>query len=246
MFAGKSTAVLGILRRHKFIGRNTLCITSKLDTRYSAEAKLITHDMESYPSIAVDTLLPLIDTAEFLHAKCIIIEEAQFFPDIFEFVMKAVDGCGRQVICVGLDGDAKRKPFGRLLDLIPYADDIKKYSALCTRCMDGTKAIFTSAKVESETQISVGGVEQYEPLCRTHYLIQNNFKTFAPAEKKFNLEEFFLFVAKSTMSIPEDCRNRVFRDISYALVDDGGVTKEQVNTMLQKFRVETNDVFVVG
>jgi len=44
---------------------------------------------------------------------------------------------------------------------------------MCARCMDGTKAAFTSSKVTMEQQVSVGGQEQYEPLCRRHYLTHN-------------------------------------------------------------------------
>ena len=44
MFAGKSSHILGTLRRHVFIGRNTLCITSSLDNRYSAAGRIVTHD----------------------------------------------------------------------------------------------------------------------------------------------------------------------------------------------------------
>ena len=175
MFAGKSSAILGMIRRNTFISRKTLCITSAIDTRYSTEAKIVSHDKDSYPAVAVKALLQLTTTEEFASAQCIIIEEAQFFPDLFDFTIYAVETCGKQVVCVGLDGDAKRKPFGQLLDLIPYADKVEKYKALCTHCRDGTRALFTSRKVEdtSGQQISVGGEEQYEPLCRKHYLGQN-------------------------------------------------------------------------
>lgn len=175
MFAGKSTTILGTLRRHAFIGRKTLCITSYLDKRYSMEAKIITHDKDSYPALAVDNLTCVLENPAFTEAKCIIIEEAQFFPDLFTFVLDSVEKYNKQVICVGLDGDAKRRQFGQLLDLIPYADQVSKYAALCARCMDGTKALFTSQKVidPSVAQISVGGEEKYEPLCRKHYLEHN-------------------------------------------------------------------------
>jgi thymidine kinase len=41
--------------------------------------------------------------------------------------------------------------------------------------MDGTRAPFTSQKVIdlSGEQISLGGEEKYEPLCRRHYLEHN-------------------------------------------------------------------------
>ena len=174
MFAGKSSAIIGMIRRHAFIQRKTLCVTSALDTRYSKDVKIITHDKESYPAISTEKLMDLLLLHSFHVAECVIIEEAQFFPDLFEFVMYAVEVTKKQVVCVGLDGDTQRKPFGQLLDLVPYADTVEKYSALCAGCHDGTKGIFTSRRSgDNSVQISVGGVEQYEPLCRKHYLEYN-------------------------------------------------------------------------
>ena len=174
MFAGKSSAIIGTIRRNNFIKRKTLCVTNTIDTRYAADAKIMTHDMESYPATAVDNLMELKLLSQYHNADCVIIEEAQFFPDLLDFVLYAVEVHNKQVICVGLDGDTQRKSFGQLLQLIPYADDVKKYASLCNQCHDGTKGIFTSRKDGSyDKQISVGGADQYEPLCRKHYLSQN-------------------------------------------------------------------------
>ena len=171
MFAGKSSHILGTLRRHVFIGRNTLCITSSLDNRYSAAGRIVTHDKESYPATATSRLNALLSSKSFKDAQCIIIEEAQFFPDLKDFVSDAVEVHSKSVICVGLDGDSDRKPFGQILDLVPYADSVSKMSALCSRCSDGTQAIFTYRKPGApEGQVSVGADEQYEALCRKHYL----------------------------------------------------------------------------
>ena len=171
MFAGKSSSVIGIIRRHAFIGRKTICFTSSLDTRYSSEGSIVSHDQVKYPAKALSLLLPQLDSLEFRQADCIIVEEAQFFPDLKDFVLAAVETYSKHVICVGLDGDAERRPFGQLLDLIPFSDSVVKFKAYCSRCTNGTDAIFTHRKAgPSETQISVGAAEEYEALCRIHYL----------------------------------------------------------------------------
>jgi len=171
MFAGKSSSIIGILRRHAFIQRRTICFTSSLDKRYTSEGRIVSHDQEYFPAKALSTLLPELATEEFRNTDCIVVEEAQFFPDLKEFVLTAVEKHNKHVICVGLDGDAERRPFGQLLDLIPFADSIVKFKAYCSRCRDGTDAIFTHRKVgPSETQISVGTATEYEALCRKHYL----------------------------------------------------------------------------
>ena len=171
MFAGKSSAVLGVIRRNLIIGRQTLCLTSSLDNRYTSDAKITSHNKDSYPATAVVTLTPLLETPDFQRAECIIIEEAQFFSDLRDFVLPAVEEFGKSVICVGLDGDSDRRPFGQLLDLVPYADKIHKFTALCRRCGDGTDALFTFRRAGAPTtQIAVGSHDTYEPLCRLHYL----------------------------------------------------------------------------
>lgn len=174
MFAGKSSAACQILRRNRVIDRPTLVLTSCLDTRYTTEAAIVSHNKESYPATAVQKLTPMLEHEDFLKAKCVLIEEAQFFPDLKEFVLAAVDQHGKDVICVGLDGDSERRPFGQLLELAPYADSFQKLTALCQLCKDGTPAIFTFRKPGEATaadgQISVGGSDKYEPVCRRHYL----------------------------------------------------------------------------
>lgn len=41
---------------------------------------------------------------------------------------------GKTVIVGGLDGDFQRKPFGKILDLIPRAEHIVKLTAVCFNC----------------------------------------------------------------------------------------------------------------
>lgn len=166
MFAGKSTAILGLIRRNTFIGKTTMCITSSLDTRTTNAIR--SHDNEYYPAIAVHELLDLCETMEFIGADMIVIEEAQFFPDLKEFVLNAVEIHNKNVVVVGLDGDSERRPFGQILDLIPYCDFVQKLQALCTRCGNGTPAIFTS-RCQTGPQVMIGSADMYEPLCRAHF-----------------------------------------------------------------------------
>lgn len=171
MFAGKSSAILGIIRRNTVIGLKTFCITNAIDRRYTKDARIMTHALDSAPAIAVTHLMDLIRSPEVMAADCIIIEEAQFFPDLTDFVIPVVDCLQKHVICVGLDGDSSRRPFGQLLDLIPYADTITRLTALCKRCGDGTPAIFTFRQPGApKMQVNVGAADQYESLCRRHFL----------------------------------------------------------------------------
>ncbi len=134
-------------------------------------------------------------------ADCIIVEEAQFFPDLKAFVLPLVDTLQKHVICVGLDGDSNRAPFGQVLDLVPHADTIHKLKAHCTRCADGTPALFTYREPGAPTaQINVGSADQYEALCRTHYMAGEAEKASAsPAQMRKFSEIYIEPVAKDKL-----------------------------------------------
>ena len=168
MFAGKSSYILSSLRRYEAIGWQVLCITSTLDTRYEENA-IHSHNHERHTAISTLELLPLRETSKYKEARLLIIEEAQFFPDLYSFVEGAVEQHGKDVIVVGLDGDSERRPFGKILNLIPLCDKVTKLTAMCKRCETPTDAIFTYRKNSDKSVISVGTEAEYEALCRTHY-----------------------------------------------------------------------------
>jgi thymidine kinase len=78
----------------------------------------------------------------------------------------------KHIIICALDGDFMRKPFGKISELIPMADEITKLKAFCTECNDGTSAIFTWRLSKDTEQISINN--DYIPVCRKHYLILSN------------------------------------------------------------------------
>ena len=171
MFSGKTTAALKLIDTYIQNNESFLCITSKLDTRYSSAGKIVSHDMKSYDALSVSNLLPVLGFDEFLKADYIIIEESNFFPDLKTFVLYALESFGKHVTCIGLDGDYKREPFGQLLELVPYCSSIMKFKAICKMCHGFRRnAIFTHRITSESTQTLVGGKDTYESLCRIHYL----------------------------------------------------------------------------
>jgi thymidine kinase len=168
MWAGKSSTILGTIRRYKAIGWDILVLTSSLDDRYG-EHTICSHDRENHPATAVKELMPVLDTETYQKAKLIVLEESQFFPDLLAFVKSAVDRDGKHVVAVGLDGDSERRPFGQMLELIPLCDTVRKITSLCADCGDGTPALFSHRRVQVDSQVAVGASTLYEPLCRKHY-----------------------------------------------------------------------------
>ena len=175
MFAGKSSAIQSIIRRHQALGWNVFVVTHSMDTRYTSEPAIVNHDKVAMPAHATSNLMTLVYNPEYLHSRLVVIEEAQFFPDLVPFVLQTVDKCGKHVVVVGLDGDAERRPFGHVLDLVPHCDRVTKLTAMCKQCKDGTPAIFTFAAREDAATAAndgrpcVGADEKYIPLCRKHF-----------------------------------------------------------------------------
>ena len=176
MWAGKSSTVLGTLRRYSSIGWKVLVLTSDLDNRYGT-GMIVSHDQEKYPALALKELLSVLKLDLYKDAQLIMIDEAQFFPDLYPFVLQAVDCDSKHVLVVGLDGDSDRQPFGEILQLIPHCDSVKKITSFCSECKDGTPALFSYCKKTKSEQVSVGHTNQYEPLCRKHF----NEKTYPKA-----------------------------------------------------------------
>ena len=172
MFAGKSSTILSRVRRARTLGWNCFLVTASIDTRYdSSGASIMTHDKEGVSAIGVTKLSDVKEMPEYREARLVMIEEGQFFSDLYSFVVNAVEVEGKDVVVVGLDGDSERKPFGKILELLPLADKVIKLTSLCKRCGDGTPAIFSACvKGHKDGQICVGGSDMYEPMCRKHYL----------------------------------------------------------------------------
>ena len=176
MFAGKSTELLRIINLYKCLDKSVTVINHKINNRYGESTSLITHDKNKITDCLVLSDLSNLENDyrdKFDRTDVIIIEELQFFENSFDTIIKWVDIDSKIVICAGLDGDYNRAPFGDLLKLIPYSNKVKKLSALCKSCGDGTLAHFTKRITKCNSITHVGGEETYTATCRHHYLNDN-------------------------------------------------------------------------
>ena len=171
MFSGKSSYALSYIRRQQAIGRSVIAVKPSIDNRYSQDDEIVTHNQDKIPCVVWNPSVPLAPNRFMIQADCVVVEEAQFFTGLPAFCeyMLAID---IQVVLVGLDGDAHRKPFRDILDCIPYANKVTKLSALCLRCKDGTQAPYTrytESSTQNGSQVDVGGAEKYEAVCLRHF-----------------------------------------------------------------------------
>ena len=169
MFSGKTTRLIEQYHLYTTRNMNVIAINFADDTRYH-DTMLSTHDNVMIPCVQCHNLNEIIDNDNIKNSSVILINEGQFFQDIFEIVVNWVEHQKKHVIICGLDGDFKRIKFGKLCDLIPFCDSIVKLHAKC-KC--GQNAIF-SHRVTNEVAQVVIGSSNYIPLCRTCYLDINN------------------------------------------------------------------------
>ena len=180
MFCGKTSKVLEIYKQLKFCNIPVIIINHSIDTRYH-ESMVSTHDKIMAPCIQTTKLSDIwnykdVDSyfnensvrhIKLRSADVILINEGQFFEDLYEVVVDMLK-CNKRVYICGLDSDFERKKFGQILDLIPLCDKVNKLTSLCSQCKDGTPGIF-SMRLTSEKQQTLVGSDNYIPVCRKCY-----------------------------------------------------------------------------
>jgi len=173
MYSGKTSELIRRLMIYHELGLQVLYINADIDIRgevFSTHNPLLNSLRGKITSFKVQKLMDITHNLRF---DVIGIDEAQFFPDLKEFILRSVEEEGKKVIVSGLNGDFMRRPFGQILDIIPFCDNITKLFPFCSLCNDEkilTTAHFTK-RVSSETStIVIGGKNKYIPVCRKCFL----------------------------------------------------------------------------
>jgi thymidine kinase len=167
MFSGKSSYALSYARRYRAIGMSVQIVKPNIDSRYTDQAVMISHDREQIPCLVWDVNTPF-DIDVFVDAECIIIEEAQFFPNLKNLVKELLIEHKLHILLVGLDGDSSQNVFGDILQCVPLCTKLTKLNAYCCVCQDGTLAPYTKRLLRDDTQILVGSSDMYQAVCLKH------------------------------------------------------------------------------
>ena len=181
MFSGKTSKLLEIYKQCKFCNIPVTIINHIIDNRYH-DTLVSTHDQITAPCLQASELNDIWTDAGYKKtgikrdlwahgavrdSEVILINEGQFFPDLYEVVVDMLR-CNKKVYVCGLDGDFERKKFGTIIDLIPLCDKVCKLTSLCSICKDGTPGIF-SMRLTNETEQTIVGSDNYIPVCRKCY-----------------------------------------------------------------------------
>ena len=162
MWSGKSSEVVRIYK-HNCIARISTIVVNYADDKRYDEYLLSTHDKVKIPCHRYTRLSELLESGDLCEIKCIVIDEAQFFDDLYDSVKELLSR-GKMVYVCGLDSDYEMKKFGQIIDVIPLADEVIKKQALCAICRNGKKAAFTKRLSDDHGQVVIGN--DYIPVCR--------------------------------------------------------------------------------
>jgi thymidine kinase len=164
MFSGKTEELIRRVKRTQFAQQKLILFKPDIDRRYSDE-DVVSHQGSAVPAILVahsNEILLLVNDE-----RVVAIDEAQFFDAGIVEVCSELANRGVRVICAGLDMDYLGNPFGPMPALLSIAEYVTKVHAICVAC--GNLAQFSYRFTEESTQVLVGAVESYKPLCRSCY-----------------------------------------------------------------------------
>ena len=143
------------------------CLNDSLNIYKRSGNFQISHEfLTPYTRLNAPDMYVVVDSI--INSDAIFINEAQFFPDLYEFVVSNLEK-NKQIFLYGLDGDFQQNKMGQLLDLIPLCDTIIK---LKSKCICGKDAIFTFRDSPETVQYLPNA--KYIPLCRSCFFNKKN------------------------------------------------------------------------
>ena len=175
MFSGKTSRIIELYKQFKYSNMNVIVVNHSDDDRYD-NVLLSNHDnimIECYKCANLKQILTSHKTILGHTNTVVLINEGQFFDDLFETVDILVNKMNKYVFVCGLDGDYRMQQFGQMLDLIPICDKVTKLHSICSVCKNGNRAGFTIRKTMDAEQKLIGCNDIYQPVCRKCYF---NFK----------------------------------------------------------------------
>ena len=185
MFSGKTTKIIELYKKYTDMGLTCLVINYKFDKRYSDSDQIVSHAGDSIDAFSIEhlyDLYPIVIDSSYVpnpqlvndislpkwdDIDVILINEGQFFSDLYKWCSCAVDKHKKTIHIAALDSDFNRNNFQQISLLYPISDYVTKKKANCKCCSQ--PAIFsfrTNQKLMQVVDIS----NDYIPLCRDCYI----------------------------------------------------------------------------
>lgn len=183
MFSGKTTFLVHRADAASYYGP-VLYIVHSLDTRDVSNV-ISTHNnhlnlsQRKFDVRRLTSLKDILNTQTLDNYETVVIDEAQFFDELYTDVVTLIETYGKDVIMGGLNGTSDRMPFGagEFQKCFCIADDIipLNESVYCARCILEKKknyALFSHRLAKSKDEVVIG-YDNYIPVCRDCYISLN-------------------------------------------------------------------------
>ncbi len=160
MSSGKTTEMLRRIRRAQIAGIPTIILKPSTDVR--TEGVVSTHDKVSVPCFTIPSTTRKVDSFVGT-SKVVGVDEIQFFDTDIIYSIERLSLEGIRFVIAGLDLDFSGNPFATTRGLFPYAEEVRKLSAVCVKC--GGEAPRSFRKTKEGSTVLVGGLDTYEARC---------------------------------------------------------------------------------
>ena len=174
MFSEKSTTLVRAVTRAVRAKKTVRVFVPTLDTRSAGQVK--THSGLSLDALGINPL-SVPSSKELhnhlhtmaVHPDLVVVDEAQFFDmDLPTWLGKLLH---LNMVVAGLDMTSEGMPFGPMGALLCMANRVEKLTAIC-QC--GKEATRTACLVPKDSDVLVGGVGSYVPMCEKCWWVHQN------------------------------------------------------------------------
>ena len=161
MKSGKSQRMFSELHRQEIAGKNILIFKPNIDNR-AGNQYISTRAGERVEAINISNIEEIAN----YNPDVYFIDEFQFLQGDVSIIEKLAQA-GKKFFISGLNLTSEKKPFGKMGDLMCFADEVHMLTSVCEICKCDN-AIFSYYKGNKKTDIQVGDLE-YIPVCRKCY-----------------------------------------------------------------------------
>lgn len=170
MWAGKTTALLGIYTRHGLANRKRVLLSPQSNTRDLGN-QVITHDKLALEAKRIsdydNTISILKELLSETGPVVICIDEGQFIPYLqilFEYIETHFDMTKTYVYVAALNASFQRKMFQPIQDTFGYYTSVLSLTAVCGLC-GYISAPFSHRTVSGNEEYMPGGADKYSSAC---------------------------------------------------------------------------------
>jgi len=157
MFGSKTTRMLTYLERCLHQNRSAIAFKPKMDDRYS-EGEICTHAGLKFPATNVNSGEEIYRLG--LNYDVIGVDEAFMIDGCGEALLRLFR-TGKTIVVSSIQLSASGTPFYEVKELLPWATHIEVCPAVCVKT--NNDAYYTVCKINTVSEIEVGGADMYEP-----------------------------------------------------------------------------------